>query len=98
MNNFWDPGVWGVMNIIGMLLVAMLAASLLKKAVKNLADALIQTSVLSVGLLMLIYVIYKLKTETSCRLFTKTNTKKYISQTRKTEFLNVMRICIIISK
>ena len=65
MNNFWDPGVWGVMNIMGMLLVSMLAASMLKKAVKKLADALIPTSVLAGGILLLISGIYKFITGVS---------------------------------
>ena len=65
MNNFWDPGVWGVMNIMAMLLVSMLAASMLKKAVKKLADALIPTSVLAGGILLVISGIYKFVTGVS---------------------------------
>ena len=65
MNNFWDPGVWGVMNIMGMLLVSLLAASLLKKAVKKLADALIPTSVLAGGILLVISGTYKFVTGVS---------------------------------
>ena len=60
MSNFWDPGVWGVMNIIGILLASLLAASLLKKSVKVLADSLIPTSVLGGGILLLISGTYQL--------------------------------------
>ena len=47
MSNFWDPSVWGGMNIFGMLLVGLFAASLIKKAIKPLQEALIPTSVLA---------------------------------------------------
>lgn len=58
MSNFWDPEVWGAMNVIAVLLLGLLGASLLKKAIKLLKESLIPTAVLAGGLLLLISVIY----------------------------------------
>lgn len=60
MNNFWDPGVWGVMNLMATLLLGLLGASLLKKAIKILKDSLIPTAVLAGGLLLVLTVIYSI--------------------------------------
>ena len=60
MSNFWDTGVWGEINLLAVLLLGLLAASILKKAVKVLKESLIPTSVLGGGLLLAISSIYKL--------------------------------------
>ena len=54
MNNFWDTGVWGGVNVFAMLLVALMAASLIKKTNQKLKDSLIPTAVLAGGVLLLI--------------------------------------------
>ena len=63
MSNFWDSNVWGSFNLIAILLLTLLAASLLKKAVKLLKDSLIPTSVVGGAVLLLIAAIYKLITK-----------------------------------
>lgn len=63
MSNFWDSNVWGRFNLIAILLLSLLAASLLKKAVKLLKDSLIPTSVVGGAVLLLIAAIYKLITK-----------------------------------
>lgn len=63
MSNFWDSNVWGSFNLIAILLLSLLAASLLKKAVKLLKDSLIPTSVVGGAVLLLIAAIYKLITK-----------------------------------
>ena len=60
MNNFWDVAVWGEMNMIAALLLGLLAASLLKKAIKILKESLIPTAVLAGGLLLGLSSIYKI--------------------------------------
>ncbi len=60
MNNFWDTNVWGEINVIAVLLLGLLAASLLKKSSKLLRESLIPTSVLAGGILLAISAIYKL--------------------------------------
>lgn len=63
MSNFGDSNVWGRFNLIAILLLSLLAASLLKKAVKLLKDSLIPTSVVGGAVLLLIAAIYKLITK-----------------------------------
>lgn len=65
MGNFWEPGVWGVINIIAVLLLGLLGASLLKKAVKILSESLIPTAVLGGGLLLLISAVYNVFGDTN---------------------------------
>ena len=60
MSNFWDTSVWGEINVIAVLLLGLLAASLLKKSSKLLRESLIPTSVLAGGILLAISAIYKL--------------------------------------
>lgn len=60
MTNFWDTKVWGEINVFAILLLGLLAASILKKAVKVLKESLIPTSVLAGGILLTISSIYKL--------------------------------------
>ena len=59
MNEFWDVGVWGGMNVFALMLLGMLAATLVKKASKVLRESLIPTSVLAGGLILLVSGIYK---------------------------------------
>jgi len=63
MSNFWDSNVWGAFNLIAVLLSSLLAASLLKKAIKLLKDSLIPTSVVGGGILLGIAAIYKFVTK-----------------------------------
>ena len=58
MNNFWDTSVWGGINIFAMLLLGLLAASLIKKAVKPLRESLVPTSVLAGFVLLVVSGIY----------------------------------------
>lgn len=62
MSNFWDASVWGGMNVVASLLLALLAASLLKKGIKILKESLIPTSVLAGGVLLIISSIYSVIT------------------------------------
>ena len=62
MINFWDFNAWGGFNVIAVLLVSLLAASLLKRAFPVLKATLIPTSVLGGGILILIAGIYKTAT------------------------------------
>ena len=64
MSNFWDASVWGGINVIAALLLALLAASLLKKWIKVLKESLIPTSVLAGGVLLLISSVYSAITGT----------------------------------
>ena len=59
MNNFWDYEVWGLVNLLAVLLLSLAVANVLKKSIPLLTKSLIPTSVLG-GLLLLIFsVIYK---------------------------------------
>ncbi len=62
MENFWDFSVWGGFNLAAVLLIGLLAASCIKKAVKPLRYSLIPTSVLAGGILLIVSGIYKLIT------------------------------------
>ena len=53
MQNFWDNGVWGMVNLAAVLLASLLIANILKKTAGFLRKSLIPTSVLG-GLLLLI--------------------------------------------
>ena len=59
MINFWDFDAWGSFNVISVLLVSLLAASMLKRAFPILKASLIPTSVLGGGLLIIVAGIYK---------------------------------------
>lgn len=59
MTNFWDFNAWGGFNVIAVLLVSLLAASMLKRAFPILKATLIPTSVLGGGILIVIAGIYK---------------------------------------
>jgi len=62
MINFWDFNAWGGFNVIAVLLVSLLAASMLKRAFPILKASLIPTSVLGGGILILVAGVYKLIT------------------------------------
>ena len=59
MINFWDFNAWGGFNVIAVLLVSLLAASMLKRAFPILKATLVPTSVLGGGLLIVLAGIYK---------------------------------------
>ena len=54
MEAFWDYSVWGFFNIFAILLVSLLVANALKKAIPVLEASLIPTSVLA-GILLLVF-------------------------------------------
>ena len=62
MNNFWDYNVWGNLLLISVLLLAVITANTLKRAVSILRDSLIPASVLGGIILLLISFAYKLIT------------------------------------
>ena len=62
MPNFWDFSAWGAVNLFAVLLISLLAANLLKKLIPGLKAALIPSSVLGGGLLIIVAGIYKLCT------------------------------------
>lgn len=53
VENFWDYNVWGSINLIAVLMLALFAANVLKRRVKIVKRSLIPTSVLA-GLILLI--------------------------------------------
>lgn len=59
MENFWDSSVWGIVNLVTILLLSLLVANLLKKTVKILQRSLIPTSVLGGLLLLVIAGVYR---------------------------------------
>ncbi|MBQ2201459.1 MAG: hypothetical protein II412_02710, partial [Clostridia bacterium] len=60
MDNFWDFNVWSTISIIAVLLLSLLAASMLRKAIPFLRNSLIPTSVLGGGILIAVAGVYKL--------------------------------------
>lgn len=62
MENFWDYNVWGSLSLISVLLVSLLAANILRRAVPFLRNSLIPTSVLGGVILVLVAWVYKLIT------------------------------------
>ena len=62
MENFWDSSVWGVINIVAILLLSLLVANVIKKRVKFLQASLIPTSVLGGAILLAIAGLYDLLT------------------------------------
>ena len=59
MENFWDFSVWSGINVLAVLLISLLAANMLKKAIPWLQASLIPTSVLGGGILIVVAGIYK---------------------------------------
>ena len=62
MQNFWDSGVWGTVNLAAVLMVSLIVANALKKTLKFLRRSLIPTSVLGGLLLLLTGVVFRLIT------------------------------------
>lgn len=62
MENFWEFSVWGSFNLLGVLLLSLLAANILRKSVPLLKKSLIPTSVLGGGILIVVAVVYKMIT------------------------------------
>ena len=62
MGNFWDSDVWGTLNLVAVLLLSLLAATMLKNTIKVLKVSLIPTSVLGGTLLLVISSIYEVIT------------------------------------
>ena len=60
--SFWDYEVWGSFNVIAVLLVSLLAANSLKKLIPALKKSLIPSSVLGGMLILIISIIYEVKT------------------------------------
>ena len=65
MENFWDFKVWGLFNIIAVLLISLLVANILKRRVKFLKNSLIPTSVLGGMILFIVNIVYKAITDVS---------------------------------
>ncbi len=62
MENFWDYSVWGSLNLVAILLISLLGAAMIRKAIPVLRESLIPTSVLGGGILVVIAGIYKFAT------------------------------------
>ncbi len=63
--NFWDYSVWGWFNVLAVLLISLLAAKGLKKAIPALAASLIPVSVLGGVVLLVLAELYGLITGTA---------------------------------
>lgn len=57
--SFWDTQVWGFIDLIAVLMLALMAANMLKKLIPALKKALIPTSVLGGVMLLLVAVIFE---------------------------------------
>ena len=62
MENFWDSSVWGTYLVIGILLVSILLAHMLKRSIPFLQKSLIPTSVLGGALILIAEGLFKLIT------------------------------------
>ena len=62
MENFWDFKVWSGFNLVSVLLMSLLVASILKKIFPALKASLVPTSVLGGGILIVVAGVYKLVT------------------------------------
>ena len=60
MENFWDSNVWGTYLVIGILLVSILLAHMLKRSIPFLQKSLIPTSVLGGALILIAEGLFKL--------------------------------------
>ena len=60
MENFWDYSVWSGVNLIGVLLLSLLFANVLKRKISWLNASLIPTSVLGGAVLLVLAGLYKL--------------------------------------
>ena len=62
MSNFWDYSNWGTINVVAVLLLSLILATLLKNLVPILHKSLIPTSVLGGFILLVIAGVYKTMT------------------------------------
>ena len=60
MENFWDSNVWGTYLVIGILLVSLLIAHMLKRSIPILQKSLITTSVLGGALILVAEGLFKM--------------------------------------
>ena len=58
MENFWDYSVWSGVNLIGVLLLSLLFANVLKRKISWLNASLIPTSVLGGAVLLVLSGLY----------------------------------------
>lgn len=65
MENFWDFRVWGSFDLMAVLLLSLLLATVLKKNIKFLRESLIPTPVLGGLMLLIVNIIYKAITGSS---------------------------------
>ena len=61
--NFWGSDVWGTLNLVAVLLLSMLAATIMKNVIKPLRVSLIPTSVLGGLILLVISSVYEIITK-----------------------------------
>ena len=59
MENFWDSNVWGTYLVVGILLVSILLAHMLKRSIPLLQKSLIPTSVLGGALILIAEGLFK---------------------------------------
>ena len=59
MINFWESSVWGLINLIGVLLLSLVVANMLKRSITFLKKSLIPTSVLGGAILLVISTVYQ---------------------------------------
>lgn len=62
MQNFWGSEVWGLVDLIAVLLLSLIAANIIKRRVKWMRESLVPTSVLGGILLLVVAGIYDLIT------------------------------------
>lgn len=62
MESFWDYSVWSSFNLLAVLLLALLAANILRRSIPVLKNSLIPVSVLGGGILIIIAGVFKLIT------------------------------------
>ena len=60
MENFWGTNVWGMINLVAVLLISLLAANILRRVLPFLRNSLIPPSVLGGGVLIAVAWVYKL--------------------------------------
>ena len=58
MENFWDFSVWGLFNLVAVILISLLISNILKKRIKFMQKSLIPTAVLAGIILLVISVVY----------------------------------------
>lgn len=61
--NFWGSDVWGTLNLVAVLLLSMMAATVMKNVIKPLRVSLIPTSVLGGLILLVLSSVYEIITK-----------------------------------